>query len=163
MNPFFDAQFNYCPLIWMVHSRTNNIIWLDIFMRDALMNFWGGIIQFLYIIEIYKVWQLRSLKLRMKCLQKLLVIFLRKELIPLHEKRSDTKVFLVRIQENTDQKNFLFGHFSRSVLAIFPETRTVLEFFYSIVYKMERKECKSLTTKLRALSRILGQRYGILI
>ena len=163
MNPFFDAQFNYCPLIWMVHSRTNNIIWLDIFMRDTLMNFWGGIIQFLYIIEIYTVWQLRSLKLRMKCLQKLLVIFLRKELIPLHEKRSDTKVFLVRIQENTDQKNFLFGHFSRSVLAIFPETRTVLEFFYSIVYKMERKECKSLTTKLRALSRILGQRYGILI
>ena len=147
----------------MVHSRTNNIIWLDIFMRDTLMNFWGGIIQLLYIIEIYKVWQLRSLKLRMKCLQKLLVIFLRKELIPLHEKRSDTKVFLVRIQENTDQKNFLFGHFSRSVLAIFPETRTVLEFFYSIVYKMERKECKSLTTKLRALSRILGQRYGILI
>ena len=146
MNPFFDAQFNYCPLIWMVHSRTNNIIWLDIFMRDTLMNFWGGIIQFLYIIEIYTVWQLRSLKLRMKCLQKLLVIFLRKELIPLHEKRSDTKVFLVRIQENTDQKNFLFGHFSRSVLAIFPETRTVLEFFYSIVYKMERKECKSLTT-----------------
>ena len=130
----------------MLHSRTNNIIWLDIFMRDTLMNFWGGIIQLLYIIEIYKVWQLRSLKLSMKCLQKLLVIFLRKELIPLHEKRSDTKVFLVRIQENTDQKNFLFGHFSRSVLAIFPETRTFLEFFYSIVYKMERKECKSLTT-----------------
>ena len=107
MNPFFDAQFNYCPLIWMVHSRTNNIIWLDIFMRDTLMNFWGGIIQLLYIIEIYKVWQLRSLKLSMKCLQKLLVIFLRKELIPLHEKRSDTKVFLVRIQENTDQKKLL--------------------------------------------------------
>ena len=24
MNSFFDAQFNYCPLIWMLHSRSNN-------------------------------------------------------------------------------------------------------------------------------------------
>ena len=24
MNSFFDAQFNYCPLIWMLHSRKNN-------------------------------------------------------------------------------------------------------------------------------------------
>ena len=24
MNAFFNSQFNYCPLIWMCHSRTNN-------------------------------------------------------------------------------------------------------------------------------------------
>ena len=24
MNPFFNAQLNYCPLIWMLHSRKNN-------------------------------------------------------------------------------------------------------------------------------------------
>jgi len=24
MNSFFNAQFNYCPLIWMLHSRYNN-------------------------------------------------------------------------------------------------------------------------------------------
>ena len=24
MNSFFNAQFNYCPLIWMLHSRKNN-------------------------------------------------------------------------------------------------------------------------------------------
>ena len=24
MNSFFRPQFNYCPLIWMCHSRTNN-------------------------------------------------------------------------------------------------------------------------------------------
>ena len=24
MNSFFNAQFNYCPLIWMLHSRRNN-------------------------------------------------------------------------------------------------------------------------------------------
>ena len=24
MNAFFNAQFNYCPLIWMLHSRQNN-------------------------------------------------------------------------------------------------------------------------------------------
>ena len=24
MNPFFKSQFNYCPLIWICHSRTNN-------------------------------------------------------------------------------------------------------------------------------------------
>ena len=24
MNYFFNAQFNYCPLIWMCHSRENN-------------------------------------------------------------------------------------------------------------------------------------------
>ena len=26
MNSFFNAQFNYCPLIWMLHSRKNNKI-----------------------------------------------------------------------------------------------------------------------------------------
>ena len=25
MNAFFISQFNYCPLVWMFHSRTNNI------------------------------------------------------------------------------------------------------------------------------------------
>ena len=24
MNSFFNAQFNYCPYIWMLHSRKNN-------------------------------------------------------------------------------------------------------------------------------------------
>ena len=24
MNSFFRSEFNYCPLIWMCHSRTNN-------------------------------------------------------------------------------------------------------------------------------------------
>ena len=24
MNSFFNAQLNYCPLIWMLHSRCNN-------------------------------------------------------------------------------------------------------------------------------------------
>ena len=24
MNSFFNTQFNYCPLIWMLHSRKNN-------------------------------------------------------------------------------------------------------------------------------------------
>ena len=24
MNSFFNAQFNYCPLIWMLHTRCNN-------------------------------------------------------------------------------------------------------------------------------------------
>ena len=24
MNAFFNAQFNYCPLIWMLHSHQNN-------------------------------------------------------------------------------------------------------------------------------------------
>ena len=24
MNSFFNAQFNYCPLIWMLHSHKNN-------------------------------------------------------------------------------------------------------------------------------------------
>ena len=28
MNSFFNAQFNYCQLIWMLHTRrNNNIIW----------------------------------------------------------------------------------------------------------------------------------------
>ena len=26
MNSFFNAQFNYCPLVWMLHSRRNNNI-----------------------------------------------------------------------------------------------------------------------------------------
>ena len=24
MNAFFNAQFNYCPLVWILHSRQNN-------------------------------------------------------------------------------------------------------------------------------------------
>ena len=26
MNSFFNAQFNYCPFVWMLHSRRNNSI-----------------------------------------------------------------------------------------------------------------------------------------
>ena len=33
----------------------------------------------------------------------------------LREKCPNTEFFLVRIQENTDQTNSVFGHFSRSV------------------------------------------------
>ena len=24
INSFFNSQFNYCPLVWMCHSRRNN-------------------------------------------------------------------------------------------------------------------------------------------
>ena len=24
LNSFFNAQFNYCPLVWMLHSQSNN-------------------------------------------------------------------------------------------------------------------------------------------
>ena len=34
---------------------------------------------------------------------------------PLREKCPNTEFFLLRIQENTDQKNSVFGHFSCSV------------------------------------------------
>ena len=25
MNSFFNSQFNYCPLVWLYHSRRNNL------------------------------------------------------------------------------------------------------------------------------------------
>ena len=30
MNSFFNAQFNYCPLTWMLHSRSNDNIIRDL-------------------------------------------------------------------------------------------------------------------------------------
>ena len=38
----------------------------------------------------------------------------------LREKFPNTEFFLVRIQENTDQKNSVYGHFSRSEFVMFP-------------------------------------------
>ena len=34
MNAFFKSQFNYCPLIWICHSRENNNI-LFYFMKGV--------------------------------------------------------------------------------------------------------------------------------
>ena len=48
------------------------------------------------------------------------LIFIRHTVrLTLREKCPNTEFFLVRIQENTDQKNYIFAHFSRSVPEIF--------------------------------------------
>ena len=46
MNAFFNAQFNYCPLIWMLHSRQNNNKikhlherWLRLIHNDKLSSY----------------------------------------------------------------------------------------------------------------------------
>ena len=76
INSFFNAQSNYCPLIWTLHSHTNdNMIrhlperclrsmfdnkqstYDELLRRDNLVS---------VPIEIYKVWLLKCLKLRMK-------------------------------------------------------------------------------------------------
>ena len=33
MNSFFNAQFNYCPLVWMLYSRRNNSIVSNLYER----------------------------------------------------------------------------------------------------------------------------------
>ena len=76
MNSFFNAQSNYCPLIWTLHSHTNdNMIrhlperclrsmfdnkqstYDELLRKDNLVS---------VPVEIYKVWLLKCLKLRMK-------------------------------------------------------------------------------------------------
>ena len=40
LNAFFNAQFNYCPLIWMLHSRCNN---------NKIKYFHGRCLRLIYI------------------------------------------------------------------------------------------------------------------
>ena len=73
MNAFSNAQFSYCPLTWMFHSRNlNNKInklherCLQIVYNNntsSYKTFWKLIIPFRFIHEIYKVWPLNFIKL----------------------------------------------------------------------------------------------------
>ena len=78
MNSFFNVKFNYRPLIWILPSCTNNNVirhlherCLKLYMvknNYLMMNFWKGSVSIHQ--KLCKVWQLRHLKLRMKCLRK---------------------------------------------------------------------------------------------
>ena len=78
MNAFFKAQFNYCPVIWMNHSRgLNNKInrlherCLKIIYNDKRSNFEElKIILSLYTTTIYKHLPLNCIKLLTICLRK---------------------------------------------------------------------------------------------
>ena len=64
MNSFFNAQLNYCPLIWMLHSRKNNnkirhlhelclrLIYSD--KKSSYENLLEKLTQSLYTIKIFK-------------------------------------------------------------------------------------------------------------
>ena len=64
MNAFFNAQFSYCPLTWMFHSRNLNNEINKLHERCLLIvynnntssyeTFWKLIIPFRFIHEIYK-------------------------------------------------------------------------------------------------------------
>ena len=63
MNSFFNAQFNYCPLIWMLHSRKNNNKIKHLHERCLRLIYSDKkMAQSLYIIEIYKPWLLKCLR-----------------------------------------------------------------------------------------------------
>ena len=86
MNSFFNAQFNYCPLIWMLHSRKNNNIIRNLHERclrlytitktHLMRNYLLKMTQSLYITEIYKLWRLNFTKLKMDFCQNFLLKFL---------------------------------------------------------------------------------------
>ena len=60
MNAFFKSQFNYCPLVWMCHSRINNTKisrllerCLRIMYNDKTSSF-GNLLKKDYSISIHK-------------------------------------------------------------------------------------------------------------
>ena len=74
VNSFFNAEFNYCLLIWMLHSRRhNNIIrnlherCLSLIYNDKSSSYEELLTkdQPLYITEIYKLWQPNFTKSKM--------------------------------------------------------------------------------------------------
>ena len=67
MNAFFDSQFNYCPLIWMFHSRnlrvTSTVYGSHTMRKHQVSNSSSKmIILFLYTIGISKHLPLRCIK-----------------------------------------------------------------------------------------------------
>ena len=81
-----NAQFNYCPLVWMLHSRKNNNIIRNLHERclrlytitktHLMRNYLLKMTQSLYITEIYKLWRLNFTKLKMDFCQNFLLKFL---------------------------------------------------------------------------------------
>ena len=74
MNCVFAAQFNYFPLIWTFHSRRNNnkitysrercfrLIYNDK-PSHLMKNYWKEMAQYLLITKLFKLLQLRCLKI----------------------------------------------------------------------------------------------------
>ena len=65
MNSFFNLQVNYCPLMWMLHSRRKNYIvrnlheqcLLLIYTKTNVMkNYLLKIAQPVYSTQIYRLW-----------------------------------------------------------------------------------------------------------
>ena len=89
MNSFFSIQVNYCPLMWMLHSRRKNYIVRNlheqylrlIYIKNNVMkNYLLKIAQPVYSTQIYRFWQLNCTKLKMDFRQKfLLKILLQKK------------------------------------------------------------------------------------
>ena len=74
MSAFIDSQFGYCPLIWMMHSRTtNNKInrlherALRITYNEKSQSCSKKVVQFQYTKETSKYWKLNSTKLTTTC------------------------------------------------------------------------------------------------
>ena len=118
MNSFFNAQFNYCQLIWMLHIRQNNNIIRNLqnhvsdqyamtktyLMKSYLLK----VAQSLYITEIYTLWQSNCTKLKMDFRQKLLLkLLLMKQSHYNLRRRNDFKIPLTRTV-TTAARVFLF-------------------------------------------------------
>ena len=74
MNSFFKAQFNYCPLIWMLHSRSNN---------NKIKNLHERCLRIIYNDKqsSHEELLIKDGTFAIHNLQRLFVIFLRKEKI----------------------------------------------------------------------------------
>ena len=85
MNSFFNAQFNYCPLVCILHSRKNDSIIRNLHERCLRLIYNDKnssyeellkMAQSLYITEIYKLWRPNFTKLKMEFRQNFLLKFL---------------------------------------------------------------------------------------
>ena len=82
LNSFFSIQVNYCPLMWMLHSRRKNYIVRNLheqYLRliyiktNVMKNYLLKIAQPVYSTQIYRFWQLNCTKLKMDFRQKFLL------------------------------------------------------------------------------------------
>ena len=66
---------------------------------------------------------------------------------PLREKCPNTKIFLVQIQENADQKNSVFEHFSHCALLI--KIRVILTLFSRQINKYSKSTIEKLEKSMK--------------
>ena len=127
MNSFFAAQFSHCPLIWIIHNRSDNTVYIkNVYMKDwytatkpRIKKYWKRISHYSPSKTFKQL--LKCLKLKMACLLQLFLIYFCLE-------RKSSQPYATKLLSFTFYTNDISCHWR----FIFPRCKNVEQHIYRI-------------------------------